>query len=63
MIVVDANKVVKGLTFFYLPKEDVLIEPKNIEAFPRINLRLGFLRIVFLGDGVNLTLVSYFKNN
>ena len=31
-----ADKAVKGITSLYLPAEDVLIEPDNIKASPRI---------------------------
>ena len=36
------NKAVKGITYLYLSAEDVLIEPDDFEAYPRIKDTLQF---------------------
>ena len=56
-----ADKVVKGITSLYLPAEDVLIEPDDIDASPRIKHTLQIHMIKRFFDAQNVPYLQFFK--
>ena len=56
-----ADKAVKGITYFYLLAEDVLIEPDNIEASPRVKDTLHIHMIKWFFDEQNVPYLQFFK--
>ena len=55
------DKVEKGITFLYLPAQDVLIEPSHIEVFPRITntLQIHMIKQFFVEQ--NVSRLQFFK--
>ena len=56
-----AEKAVKGITSLYLPAEDVLIEPKDIEASPRIKDTLQIHMIKWFFYEQNVPYLQFLK--
>ena len=56
-----ANKAVKGITSLYLPEEDVLIEPDDIKASPRIKDTLQIQMIKRFFDEQNVPYLPFSK--
>ena len=56
-----ADKAVKGITSLHLPAEDVLIEPDDIEACPRIQETLKIHMIKWFFDQQNVSYLQFFK--
>ena len=55
-----ADKAVKGITSLYLPAEDALIEPDDIEAFPKTKDTLHIHMIKRLFDKQNVPYLQFF---
>ena len=55
------DKAVKGITSLYLPAEDVLIEPDDIEASPRIKGTFQIHIIKRFFDEQNVRYLQFFK--
>ena len=56
-----ADKVGKGITSLYLPAEDVLIEPDDIDTSPRIKHTLQIRMIKPFFDEQNVPYLQFFK--
>ena len=56
-----ADKAVKGITLLYLPAEDVLIEPDDTKASPRIKDTLQIRMIKRFFDEQNVPYLQFFK--
>ena len=56
-----ADKAVKGITSLYLTAQDVLIEPDDIEASPRIKDTLQIHMIKRFFDEQNAPYLQFFK--
>ena len=56
-----AGKAVKGITSIFLPAEDVLIEPEDIEASPRIKDTLQIHMVKRFFDEQNFPYLQFFK--
>ena len=56
-----ADKAVKGITSLYLPAEDVLIEPDDIEVSPAIKDTLQIHMIKRFFDEQNVPYLPFFK--
>ena len=55
------GKAVKGITSIFLPAEDVLIEPEDIEASPRIRDTLQIYMFKRFFDEQNFPYLQFFK--
>ena len=56
-----ADKAIKRITSLYLPAEDVLIEPGDMESSPRIKYILQFHMIKRFFDEQTVPYLSFFK--
>ena len=56
-----ANKAVKGITSLYITAQDVLIEPDDIEASPRIKDKLQIDLSKQFFDKQNVPYLQFFK--
>ena len=56
-----ADRAVKGITSLYLPAEDVLIEPDDIEASQRIKDTLQIHMIKRFFDEQNVPYLQFFE--
>ena len=55
------KKVVKGITSLYLPAEDVLVEPKDIEVSPRIHETLQVRMVKRRFDQRNVPYLEFYR--
>ena len=55
------DNVEKGITSLYLPAQDVLIQPGDIEVFPRIKNTLQIHMIKRFFDEQNVSCLQFFK--
>ena len=56
-----AEKVVKGITSLYLPAEDVLVEPDDIEVSPRIHETLQVHMVKRRFDQRNFHYLEFYR--